>query len=112
MLNIMRRPLAVLDEKLRVFSANQSFNHTFELTEGEAKGRRLFDLKSGQWDVPALRDKLESLLCSGKKMEEYVMEHDFPGIGRKKIILNAHKLEQGGTETRMIVLALEEVTEG
>jgi two-component system CheB/CheR fusion protein len=59
-----------------------------------------------------MRDKLESLLCSGKKVEEYVMEHDFPGIGRKKVILNAHRLEQGGTDARMIVLALEEVGEG
>ena len=112
MLNIMRRPLAVLDENLRVFSTNQSFNRTFQLTEGEAKGRKLFDLKGGQWDVPALRDKLQSLLCSGKNVEDYALEHDFPGIGRKKIVVNAHRLEQGGADIRMILLALEEAGEG
>jgi two-component system CheB/CheR fusion protein len=112
MLNIMRRPLAVLDEKLRVFSTNQSFNRTFQFTEGETKGKKVFDLKGGQWDIPALRDKLELLLCSGKKMEDAALEHDFPGIGRKKIIVNAHRLEQGGMDIRMILLALEEVGEG
>jgi two-component system CheB/CheR fusion protein len=112
MLNIMRRPLAVLDGDLQVLSANQSFNRTFELTEGEVKGRRLYELKGGKWDVPALRDELAELVCSGKKVEGYTLEHDFPGIGRKKIIINTHRVTQGSMETRMILLALEEAGEG
>ncbi len=112
MLNIMRRPLAVLDGDLRVLSANQSFNSAFRLTEGEAKGRRLYELKGGTWDVPALRDKLDELLGSGKEVEGFTVEHDFPGIGRKKIIINTHRMEQGSTDTRLILLALEEAGEG
>jgi two-component system CheB/CheR fusion protein len=112
MLNIMRRPLAVLDGDLQVLSANQSFNRTFQLTEGEVKGRKLHELKGGKWDIPALRDKLEELLRSGKEVEGYTLEHDFPGIGGKKIIINTHRVAQGSMETRLILLALEEVGEG
>jgi two-component system CheB/CheR fusion protein len=111
MLNIMRRPLAVLDGDLWVLSANQSFNRTFKLTEREAKGRRLYELKCGTWDVPALRDKLDELLGSGKKVEGFTVEHDFPGIGRKKIIINTHGMELGSKDTRLILLALEEAGE-
>ena len=56
-------PLVVLDESLRVLSANQAFYGTFQTTEESTKAHALFDLDQHQWNIPALRIPLEQMLC-------------------------------------------------
>ena len=39
------------------------------------------------------------------------MDHKFPNIGRKVLLLNARRLERQQDLPRMILLAMEDVTE-
>jgi two-component system CheB/CheR fusion protein len=105
-----REPLLVLDENIRVVSANRSFYKTFAVTKEKTEGRRLYELGNHQWDVPRLRELLERVLPDKKEVEDFKVDHEFEGIGRRVMLLNARQLERGGGRTQMILLAIEDIT--
>ena len=106
----IREPLVVLKSDLRVVSANPSFYRTFEVTPQEIEGQLLYDLGNKQWDIPALRQLLEEVLPENTQVEDFLMEHEFPRIGRKRMLLNVRRINQEGGHTQMILLAIEDIT--
>jgi len=106
----VREPLVVLDGGLRVRTANRSFYQTFQVKPGETEGRLLYDLGDRQWDIPALRRLLGEILPNDTVFNDFEVEHDFPAIGRKVMLLNARKLWRAGNHTELILLAVEDVT--
>lgn len=105
----VREPLLVLDSDIRVVSGNNSFYKTFRVTPEETHGKILYDLGNKQWDIPTLRNLLEDLIPNKIDLQDYIVEHDFPSIGFKKIILNARQIYQKGKGTDMILLAMEDL---
>jgi len=107
----VREPLVVLDGELRVISANRSFYHIFRTTAKQTEGELIYELGSGQWDIPKLRELLEEILPHNAKFEDYEVEAEMPKIGRRVFVLNARRLEHlnGGD---LILLALEDMTSG
>jgi PAS domain-containing protein len=101
----------VMDENLVVRSANRAFFRTFKVSATETEGRPIFDLGNGQWNIPKLRMLLQDILPRDSTFEGLRVEHEFPDIGRRIMILNARKLERGIGQPGMIVLAIEELTE-
>jgi two-component system CheB/CheR fusion protein len=105
--NTVVEPLLVLDDRLQVVSASQSFYRVFQVTATETLGRKLYALGDGQWDIPLLRQLLEDLLPKKQAIEGYVVEHSFPGIGAQRLVLNARRIiipPPGDSE--LILLAL------
>jgi chemotaxis protein methyltransferase CheR len=39
------------------------------------------------------------------------MEHEFPRIGRKRMLLNARRIVQEDRHTQLILLAIEDITD-
>jgi PAS domain S-box-containing protein len=107
----VRQPLLVLDKDLRVKSANRAFCETFRVSPGETVGRLVYELGNGQWDIPKLRHFLEEILPQDGQIQHFEVEHDFPAIGRKTMLLNARRLWQEGADTELILLAIDDVTE-
>jgi two-component system sensor kinase FixL len=107
----VRTPLLVLDERLRVRIANRAFYQTFRVMKEETQGAFLFDLGDGQWNVPALRRLLEEILLRETQFEDFEVDHAFPGVGRRVMRLNARSLYSGDARLRTILLAVEDVTE-
>lgn len=105
----VREPLVVLDGKLRVLSANRAFYAAFRVAPTDTEGRLLYDLGNGQWNIPRLRSLLEDILPQRSAFEAFEVEHDFPGVGHKAMLLNARRLRQANAEC--ILLACEDVTE-
>jgi two-component system CheB/CheR fusion protein len=101
-------PLLVLDKDMRVFSANQSFYQTYKVTSEETIGKEFYNLGEKQWNIQSLKDLLEEILPRNNEINDYVVEGDFPSIGLQKIILNARRIYQNGTE--MILLELKDIT--
>ena len=91
-------------------SANPSFYRTFHITPEETKGRTLYDLGNGQWNIPALRKLLEELLPKNTQIEGFLMEHEFPIIGKRRMLLNARRIAQEGSPKELILLAIEDIT--
>jgi two-component system CheB/CheR fusion protein len=105
----VRHPLVVLDERMRVHSANRAFFETFHTSPGETINKLLYDLGDGQWNIPVLRTLLEEVLPQ-KKLEDYEVDHNFPTIGRRKMLLNARRIEPERGEAMLILVAIEDVT--
>jgi signal transduction histidine kinase/DNA-binding response OmpR family regulator len=106
----VREPLLILDTTLRVQSGNRAFYHTFRVSPEETENRLIYELGNGQWDIPALRTLLEDIVPKSSVFNDFELEHDFPGVGRRVMLLNARKL-QAGHHGALLVLAMEDVTE-
>ncbi|HVT37591.1 MAG TPA: chemotaxis protein CheB [Gemmatimonadaceae bacterium] len=103
-------PLVILNADLRVHSANEAFFSTFKVSRTESAGRRIYELGNGQWDIPRLRQLLEEILPRDKFFAQFEVEHDFEGIGRRKMLLNASKLDIHGSQAPQILLGINDVT--
>ena len=106
----VRESLLVLDTEQRIVTANRRFYETFGTSPGETEGKILFELGSRQWDIPALRKLLQEAAQQGKTFEDYPVEHRFPEIGFKRMLLNGRLLREEQQEESKILLAIEDVT--
>jgi PAS domain-containing protein len=104
-----REPILVLDARLQVTTANPSFYRTFEVTPEETEVRLIYELGNGQWNIPRLRELLEEIIPRNARVDDFEMSHDFPHLGPRDMLLNAHRIElQPGH--LFILLAIEDVT--
>ena len=107
----VREPLIVLDQELRVVAASRSFYLTFKVNADDTQGKLLYDLADGQWDIRSF------VCCAGKivpehgAMEDYEVEHDFPSIGQRTMLLNARKIFSENGSHSTILLGIEDVTQ-
>ncbi|MEI7843837.1 MAG: CheR family methyltransferase, partial [Gallionellaceae bacterium] len=102
-------PLIVLNQDLQVISASRAFLQYFQVTPELTVGRKLYELGNGQWNIPALRELLENILPQRQAMEGYVVEHDFPVLGKHRMILNARRIKTDLGDTELILLAMVSV---
>jgi PAS domain S-box-containing protein len=107
----VRAPLVVLDGDLKILTANGSFYHTFQAKPADTVGRFIYDLGDGQWDIPKLRLLFEDILPKQTVFNGYEVEHDFPRIGHKIILLNARQIFRGKVGSQIILLGMEDITE-
>src|ERR1700693_6165794 len=106
----VREPLLMLDTTLRVQSANRAFYQTFHVSPEETENHLIYELGNGQWDIPDLRTLLEDIVPKSSVFSDFELEHTFPVIGRRVMLLNARKL-QAGHHGELLVLAMGDVTE-
>jgi len=107
----IRAPLIVLDKRLRVVLVSRFFYKVFKVTPEETVGRLIYDIGNKQWDIPKLRELLETILPRKTTFDDYEVEHDFTSIGRRVMLLNARQIERGMNQERMILLAIEDISE-
>lgn len=108
-IDTIREPLLVLDANLQIVSVNRAFCQYFKVTSKDTSGRKIYDLGNRQWNIPALRELLETILPRDQTFEGYLVEHNFPNIGQRKIMLNARRIDGKVGEPSLILLAMEEV---
>jgi len=106
-----RESFLVLDSALRVRSANRAFYQTFRVSPEETEGRLIYELGEAQWDIPALRTLLEDILPQNSHFDDLGVEHDFPRIGPRTMLLNARKVYRPNNNSQTILLAIQDVTE-
>jgi two-component system CheB/CheR fusion protein len=106
----VREPLMVLSDELRVKTANRAFYQTFRVSPEETQNRFIYDLGDGQWDIPQLRTLLHEVLSKASPLLDFEVEHDFPSIGKKTMLLNARPLRQNDSQSLLILLAIEDIS--
>ena len=109
-IDTVREPLIILDHDLRVVTASRSFYDFFKVKPEETVGQLIYDLGNKQWDIPKLRELLETILPQKETFDNYEVEHDFATIGRRIMLLNARQIEQRTGKERIILLAIEDIT--
>ena len=110
-INTVREPLISLDQDLRVVTVSRSFCDFFKVTPEETMGQLIYDLGNKQWDIPKLRELLETILPQKATFDNYEVEHDFATIGRRTMLLNARQIERVLGKEKIILLAIEDITE-
>ncbi|HYE99326.1 MAG TPA: PAS domain-containing protein, partial [Planctomycetota bacterium] len=111
MVEAIRDPLLVLDVDLRVLVANGAFYRNFGVSPDDTQGKPVYQLGNGQWDIPALRTLLEDVLARQASFDGFEVAHDFPGLGRRVMLLNGRRIAPDGGRDALILLAIEDVTE-
>jgi two-component system CheB/CheR fusion protein len=109
-IHTLREPMLVLDGELRVRTANDAFYRAFRAAPDQTIGQLIYELGNGQWNIPRLRSLLEEVLPSANHFEDFEVEHEFPDIGKRRMLLNARALRTGDGTPKMILLAIEDVT--
>ncbi len=111
LLETIREGLLVLEPDLTIRFANRSFCQTFAVAPEDTVGRKLYEFGNGQWDIPTLRAKLDTIISGRQTIEAFEVEYFFPSIGPRIMMLNARKVYRPGNKIRQILLAIEDVTE-
>jgi two-component system, chemotaxis family, CheB/CheR fusion protein len=107
----VREPLVILNQNLQVLKANKTFYDTFHAARDETEGRLIYDLGNGQWNIPKLRELLESILPAHATFRDFEVTHDFEHVGRKVMVLNASEIFNPNAQARTILLAIEDATD-
>jgi nitrogen-specific signal transduction histidine kinase len=106
----LREPFLILDEDLKVISANRMFYALFQVAPEETEGHLVYDLGNGQWNISKLRILLEDILPKNTFFDDFKVEHTFPRIGYRIMILNARRIYKEGVKEPIMLLAMEDVT--
>lgn len=109
--NTVREALIILDEELKVVSANDAFYRLFHVSKEETEGRHIYELGSRQWDLDGLKEILEKIIPRNDHFQDYMADYTFPIIGHKIMLLNGRRVIHGERGHRLILLAIEDVTE-
>ena len=107
---LISQPLLVLSGDCKVQRANPAFCQKFQINPEAAVDCSLFALGGGAWNIPALRNLLEGVLPEQKRVDAFPIQHEFPGLGRLDLRLSARVLQQESKGTRLVLLAIEDVT--
>jgi two-component system CheB/CheR fusion protein len=110
-LSTVQEPMLILDKDIRIKSANKSFYKIFHVTEDECLGISLYNLGNNQWNIPRLRELLEDIVPKNIRFHNFEVEHTFPVIGRRIMLLNAHRIIQQSKNEELIVLTIIDITE-
>ncbi|MGA2775380.1 MAG: PAS domain-containing sensor histidine kinase [Candidatus Omnitrophota bacterium] len=110
-INTVRESLIALDQDLRVVSVSRSFYEFFKVKPEDTVGQLIYDLGNKQWNIPKLRELLETILPQKTTFDNYEVEHDFATIGRRIMLLNARQIKRVMGKERIILLAIEDITE-
>jgi len=106
----LREPFLILDKDLRVISANRIFYKVFQVTEKETEGKLVYKLGNGQWNIPKLKILLEDIIPKNNFFEGFMVDHDFPRIGFKIMVLNARRVYAPLESRSILLLAMEDAT--
>jgi len=107
----VRDPLLILSADLHVESANSAFYAAFRVSPADAVGRSIYELGNGQWNIPQLRELLQDILPKGNVFNDFEVTHDFEGIGRRTVLLNARTVRGIEGQPDRILLGIEDATD-
>jgi two-component system CheB/CheR fusion protein len=107
----IRGPLLVLNAQMRIRTANRAFYDFFRLKQDETEGTFIYELSNHQWDIPALRDHLRDMFPKKIHFKDFEINHTFPIIGNRTMMVNAHRLvHTESTSETQILVSFEDIT--
>lgn len=110
-MDTLRESFLVLDANMIVQEANRAFLNKFKIREGDIIGSSLFMIQEARWDRDKLGILLNEVLPERQQIVDYELTVDFPGHGERKLLLNAKEILDSTTEKKLILFALEDITE-
>ena len=109
-LDAVREQLLVLDTQLRVQAASKSFYAAFKVEPSQTVGKKLTDLPNGHWNSSALLTLLNAPPTMEREFDDLEMEQEFPGLGRRTMLVSARRLSGDDTQVGMILLTIRDTS--
>ncbi len=110
-LETLREPLLVLEEDLRVVTANRAFCNYFRTGREKTENVPVYRIGEQQWDLPDLRRLLERVVSEEEEIFDFPVEGEFPQLGHRSMLLNARRIERGEERPGLILLSFEDVSQ-
>lgn len=107
----IREPLIVLDKRLCIKTANASFYKKFNTEEQDTEGKLFYEIQNHQWDDNLMRSLLEKILPERERLTDFEISLNFPSIGKRTLLLNALQIINEKKSEKLILLAIEDITE-
>lgn len=107
----IREPLVILDRSLSIKTANASFYKKFNADEQETEGKLFYEIQNNQWDDELMRSLLEKILPKKERLTDFEIKLHFPSIGERTLLLNALQIVNEKNSEKLILLAIEDITE-
>ncbi len=106
------RPLAIVDDSLRVLRANSAFCTMFGQEMQEITHRLIYDVGDGQWDRAGLRKRLEEILPNGQGFDDFAVSFEASDGGRNNARVSARPVAAEPGKPSMIFLAVNAPVDG
>lgn len=100
-------PLVVLNKDRRIIRANPRFREEFD-TEISKAGEGFFDLKN--WENPHLHLALDELFVRSGELKAFELQHSFPNLGVKTLLLSGKWVETVNLGEPSCVLTMQDIT--
>lgn len=106
--NTINQPLLVLDEHLQIITSNPAYQQLFNSQHETLSGQSLFAIHAEAWNMAELREHLTQTLRLNTAFDGLACTAQFPGIGKKQLVINGRILNQLPGCPILILLALTE----
>ena len=104
-------PLLLLDERLEIVAASDSFCAAFGIDPDTVTGQSIYALDNQQWDLPRLHSLIDATLSGAADVEAYEVDIETSMGGLRRLVLKAQRLDYGDSlHTRMMITVID-VTE-
>jgi len=103
-------PILLMSADMGVVAASRSFCEAFRIDEASTRGRSLFALGDGEWDVAQLRSLLKSTLAGDLDVPAYEMDLVRKGQGVRRLSIRASKLDFADAGNSRLMVAVSDVT--
>ncbi len=101
-------PLMLLDDKLNIIAASQSFSRVFNLDAATLVGHKVTAIGAGEWDVPQLESLLNATARNNAAIDTYEMDLTRAGVPVRRLVITARKLAYAdGAATRLLVTVMD-----
>lgn len=105
------QPLVVVDNELKVKSANAAFYENLFLTRQQAEGKYFYEINIDQWDIPELRNALEHSLKEGTFFDNLEIMVKSPAVGDRIMLLNVKRIFREGSTEQLVLITFDDVTD-
>ena len=110
-LNTVGDPLIVLSTDLRVQSGNRAFFSMFGLSRDGIQGASLAELEQGAFAGATRARRPAGAAGRRPPVPPFEIEHTFPLLGSRCLLLDARLYSMPGRATRLILLTLQDITD-
>jgi PAS domain S-box-containing protein len=110
-ISAVRASVLVLDDDLRIRSANRAFHESFHTTQAEILGRSLLEFGADPQHGDGLRAAFRDVLDGNGRLGDSPVERDFAAEGGRTMRLGVRRLRHRVGEDQLVLLAIEDVTD-
>ena len=103
-------PLLFLTGDLKIIAASDSFCHVFVINPTGLAGKSLSEIGSGEWGMPKLASLLKATASGSADIAAYELDLDRIGRKRRRLVVNARKLDDVDLADSRLLVAIADVT--